>query len=597
MRYRRRKKSDIAMLWDRAPDADNYAGRKRAIVLKTIVFFCFSVVFFKLFYLMVIQHKGLSEKAEQQYSRAVTLMPQRGTIYDRSMRELAVNIETNSLYAVPVKMENVNDVSSRLSPVVKVSANILSSRLADGKGRKSSFMWIARKMDEDMSRGAEKVKDKLKNTVGVVTETKRYYPKGQLAAHILGYTDIDNKGLEGIERRYDKHMKGQVKKVQLGRDAHGLNLANNTEEGIPGNSLLLTIDEGLQHIVERELAGAVETWHAEGAVGIMMDPLTGEIFALANMPTYDLNVPADADVSERRNRAITDSYEPGSTFKVISASGVIEEGLVTPESKFDCSKGYINVGGGKPIRDVHKNGVLTFKECVQKSSNVCLIQAGTILGEKKFYEYVKGFGFGDKTGIDLIGEVGGLLKSPGAWSGRTLATMSIGQEIGVTPLQILRAYSAIANGGRLMKPYIVSEVISPDRRIIEKSSPKVERQVVSEETAKTMRDILKTVVTEGGTAQRASIKGNAVAGKTGTAQMIDPKTGRYSSSDYVSSFVGFVPADNPRISLIIVVFKPRGASYGGTVAAPVFRNIIEQTLTYLDVPMERDENNITLVSR
>ncbi|MBI5196869.1 MAG: penicillin-binding protein [Nitrospirae bacterium] len=597
MKYRRRKKPDVALLWDRFPDADYSHSRKRAVVLKTIVFFAFFVVFFKLFYLMVIQHKDLSEKAAQQYSRAVTLMPQRGTIYDRSMRELAVNIETNSLYAVPLKVDNISYVSSRLSPVAKVSANILSSRLADGKGRKSSFMWITRKMDEDMSRGAEKVKDELKNTVGIVTETKRYYPKGQLAAHILGYTDIDNKGLEGIERRYDKYMKGQVKKVQLGRDAHGLNLANNTEEGIPGNSLLLTIDEGLQHIVERELAGAVEIWQAEGAVGIMMDPVTGEILALANMPTYDLNMPADAEASERRNRAITDSYEPGSTFKIIAASGVIEEGLVTPERKFDCSKGYINVSGGKPIRDVHKNGVLTFKECVQKSSNVCLIQAGAILGEKKFYKYVKEFGFGDKTKIDLIGEVGGLLKSPESWSGRTLATISIGQEIGVTPLQILRAYSAIANGGRLMKPYIVSEVISPDRRIIEKSSPKIERQVVSEETAKTMRDILKTVVEEGGTAQRASIKGNLVAGKTGTAQMIDPKTGRYSASDYVSSFVGFVPADNPRISLIIVVFKPRGARYGGTVAAPVFRNIIEQTLTYLDVPMERDENNITLVSR
>ena len=602
MNYRRTEKPDIKKLWDDDVTKMQHMGnRKRSVVLITIIFIGFFAVYLQLINLMVIKHGALSQEAEQQYFRTVSLKPQRGLIWDRAGREMAVNVETSSLYAVPSRIRDIKKFSSCIAPFINVSAEKLGSRISALKEK--DFMWLARKMDEETSRKIAALKNKQKNNkenlqeMDVVTETKRYYPKGQLAAHVIGYTDIDNKGLEGIESRYDRYVQGEGKKIMLGRDARGVNLANNAEESVPGNTLLLTIDEGLQYIVEREIENAMTKWNAEGAVAIMMNPMTGEILAMANRPTYDLNSPAEADASERRNRAITDFYEPGSTFKTILASAAIEEKTVTPDKKFDCSKGYIYAGGGKPIRDVHRNGVLTFKECVQKSSNVCLVQVGMLTGEEKYYKYIKKFGFGEKTGIDLYGEVSGLLRAPGAWSGRSLASMSIGQEIGVTPLQILRAYSAIANGGKLMRPYVVSEIISPSGSIVEKISPKVERQVVSEETARIMRDILKTVVEEGGTAQRASIKGNLVAGKTGTAQMIDPRTGRYSSTDYVSSFIGFVPADNPKIGLIVVVYKPRGARYGGTVAAPVFKNIIEHSLAYLDIPMERDENYVILVSK
>jgi cell division protein FtsI (penicillin-binding protein 3) len=391
-------------------------------------------------------------------------------------------------------------------------------------------------------------------------------------------------------------MKGRASKVLVGMDARGQNLYEGLETYVAGNELFLTIDETLQNIVERELEDAVQRWEAESAVAIMMDPNTGEILAMANRPTYDPNFPGSVEPSYRRNRAITDIYEPGSTFKVILASAAIEEGVVRPHEKFNVSQGFIRVPGGI-IRDPHRHEILTFSEIIQKSSNVGAVQIGLRLGKERFYKYIKKFGFGEKTGIDLPGEVRGLVRSIDRWSGRSLASISIGHEIAVTPLQILRAYSAIANGGKLMKPYIVSEIVSSNGEVIKRFSPVVQRRVISEDTARIMREVLKTVVEEGGTGEGASIHGNLVAGKTGTAQMIDPETGTYSKQDFVSSFVGFVPADNPKIALIVVIYKPKGERYGGVVAAPVFKNIIEHSLVYLNIPMERQENYVVLVSR
>ncbi len=592
----RRDKGNIRKLWDEDPGRLQCRDRKRAIVLTTIILFSFFVIFLRLVNLMVFKHAALHEKAKQQYSKTVTLIPQRGLILDRTMKEMAINIETDSLYAVPSQVRDTYSLSRELAPIIKVSAESIGSKLSTEKGR--GFVWLLRKMGEETSREVDALKNRLRlKEIGLVIEPKRYYPKGQLASHILGFTDIDNKGLEGIEFRYDDYMKGERKKVSISRDARGVNLSQNIEDAIHGNSLLLTIDEGLQHIVEREIEKAMLRWKAEAVVAVMMNPKTGEILAMANRPAYDTNLPGEAHPDERRNRAITDLYEPGSTFKAIIGAAALEEGIVSPEERFDCYRGFINVSGSKPIRDAQRHGVLTFKECIQKSSNVCLVQVGRRVGEDKFYEYMKKFGFGEKTEIDLPGEVRGLLRDPKNWSGRSLASLSIGQEIGVTPLQLLRAYAAIANGGKLMRPYIVAEIIAPGGGVLKRFYPKIERRVISEETAKIMREILKTVTEEGGTAQKASIKGNLIAGKTGTAQMIDPKTGRYSLNDYVSSFVGFVPAEDPEIALIVVVYKPRGATYGGTVAAPVFKGIVEHTLTYLNIPHERDENHVILISK
>jgi cell division protein FtsI (penicillin-binding protein 3) len=352
-----------------------------------------------------------------------------------------------------------------------------------------------------------------------------------------------------------------------------------------GNNVVLTIDEVIQHIAEKELDRAMAQWRAAAASVIVMDPFTGEILALANRPSYDPNRPGSASNSERRNRAITDCYEPGSTFKIVIGAGSLEEKIVRPNTLFDVSRGGIEAGG-KTIRDVHKYGVLSFQEVIQKSSNVGSIMVGMKLGKERIYQYAKLLGFGEKTGIDLPGEVSGWMVPPEKWSGTSIGAIPIGQEVAVTPLQVLRAYAAIANGGFLVRPHVVSEVISPDGQALVSFRNMEKKRVLSARTAEIFKDILKSVVEEGGTGRSASVNGNEVAGKTGTAQMINPLTKRYSKEKYVSSFVGFVPADDPKLAIIVVVYEPKGQIYGGVVAAPVFRDIADKALSYLDIPRE-----------
>jgi cell division protein FtsI (penicillin-binding protein 3) len=329
----------------------------------------------------------------------------------------------------------------------------------------------------------------------------------------------------------------------------------------------------------------------------MMNPFTGEILAFANRPAYDPNSASYAKDFEKRNRAITDCYEPGSTFKIIVGSAAIEEGIVRLDTKFDCSKGAISVGGSV-IHDAHKHGVLTFKEVIQKSSNVGSTMIGMQLGKERVYKYAKLFGFGEKTGIDLPGEVSGWIRPPGRWSAGSVGAISIGQEVAVTPLQILRAYSAIANGGVLVTPHVVSEIRSPDDVPVYSFNSRGNKRAVSKKTAVIFKEILKTVAEQGGTGKSASVDGNSVAGKTGTAQIIDPRTKRYSKEKYVGSFVGFVPADNPMIAMIVVIYEPKGQIYGGVIAAPVFKEIAKQSLSYLNVPREDTlEKNILVVER
>lgn len=595
MRRRGAEKAEIKKLWDE--DLSNIhlkKSKRKAVILATVICFGFAVISFRLINLMVLNHKTLSQKASRQYDRVKTIKPYRGVIWDRKMREMAINIETDSLYAVPSKINDTKLLSSKLAPIIKTSAVDLNRKIIAKKGK--GFIWLARKMDENASARVADLRDELgTRTIDFFTETKRFYPNGETASHILGYANIDNRGLEGIELKFDEYMKGEDIEVTFSRDALGNSMSAGTEDAVPGNNILLTIDESLQYIVEREISNAMEEWKAKAAVAIMMDPMTGEILAMANRPSYDPNSPAGVPGDKRRNRAITDLYEPGSTFKSFLAAAAIEEKIVRLDERFDVSQGSIVVGG-KTVHDAHRHGVITFEEIIQKSSNVGAVKTGLRLGAARYYEYMKKFGFGDKTGIDLPGEMRGILRKPQNWSGTSLASMSFGQEIGVTPLQLLNGYAAIANGGLLMKPYVVSEIISPAGEVIKNFSPHVERRVISTETAIKTRNILKKVVEEGGTARKAYIKGNLVAGKTGTAQMVDPATGRYSSNKFVSSFVGFVPADNPAFALVVVVYEPVGGSYGGTVAAPVFKRISEHALTYLDVPMETDENRLLLVT-
>jgi cell division protein FtsI (penicillin-binding protein 3) len=553
-------------------------SKKRAVILHTAIIFSFILVSLRLADLMIIDHKRLTAKAQQQHIKVEDIQVRRGTIFDRRGREFALNLELESLYCDPEALTADKEDIKKLASLVNKEPRRILAKIPD-EGR---FVWIKRKLAPEI---ADKVRDLDIEGLGFVTEAKRVYPKGELASHIIGFVGIDNQALEGVELKFDKYLTAKGGKVLLERDASGKTLSSGVNMEAKGNNIVLTIDEVLQRLVEKELDKAMEQWRAAAAAAIMMDPYTGEILALANRPAYDPNRGGSVSGSEKRNRAITDCYEPGSTFKIVIGAGSLEEKLVHPNTLFDVSKGGIQVGG-KTIRDVHKYGVLTFKEVIQKSSNVGSIMAGIKLGKENIYRYSKLFGVGDKTGIDLPGEVSGWIHKPERWSGTSLGAISIGQEVAVTPVQMLRAYSAIANGGFLVRPHVVSEIISPDNRIIASFRDNDVQRIISAKTAETFKNILKSVTEEGGTAKSASVDGNQVAGKTGTAQMIDPATKRYSRDKYVSSFVGFVPADKPRLAMIVIVYEPKGQIYGGVVAAPVFREITRQALSYLNVPRE-----------
>jgi cell division protein FtsI (penicillin-binding protein 3) len=562
-------------------------NKKRAVILNTIIIFSFFAIFVRLADLMILNHKHFSEKAKMQYTKAEDIRVRRGIVFDRWGRELALNIELESLYCDPENLDLDDDNIKKLASVMTKKSDVLRAKIPE-EGR---FAWIARKLEPET---AKRIKELHIQGLGFQTEAKRFYPGGKLASHILGFVDLDNQALEGIELKYDKYLKTGGGKVFFVRDAGGRTLSSGVDTEAKGNNIVLTIDQGLQYIVEKEIEKAISKWNAASASAIMMDPLTGEILALANRPAYDPNTPGKVSGFEKRNRAITDCYEPGSTFKVVIGLGSLEEKIVKPDTLFDVSKGGINVAG-RTIHDVHRHGVLQFKEVIQKSSNVGSIMVGMRLGPERLYKYAKLLGFGEKTGIDLPGEISGWIRPPERWSGTSLGAIPIGQEVAVTPLQVLRAYATVANGGFLVRPHIVSEIISPDGKVLFSFGEKDRRRIISQATAETFKDILKGVVYEGGTGKRASVNGNEVAGKTGTAQLIDPRTKRYSKEKFVSSFVGFVPADNPKLALIVVVYEPKGQNYGGVVAAPVFKDIAEQALSYLNIPREDDQYQTSLV--
>lgn len=562
--------------------------RNRQIILTSAIALAFLIVVLRLSDIMILNHEHFLEKARLQQFKKEAVPVKRGIIMDRKGRELAVNLETESVYVDPAEVLSPDKVAHALSKAINKKPAAIHARLKENK----RFVWIERRLSiED----AKKIRDLNLQGIGTVAETKRFYPKGGLASHLVGFVDSDNNGLEGVEGKYNKYLTARGEKISVARDAKGNVLSDGIDKEIKGNNIVLTIDEGLQYILEKNLDEAVLHWRAASATAIMMDPYSGEILAMANRPTFDPNKPSGVSAGQRRNRAITDCYEPGSTFKIIVGVAALEEGIVNPNMKFDCSAGYIEVGG-KRIKDAHRHGVLTFKEVIQKSSNVGTIKIGLNLGKERLHDYIRRFGFADKTGIDLIGEVSGWVKPPDKWSGMSIGAISIGQEIAVTPLQVVRAYAAIANGGFLVRPYIVSEIISPEGEIVHKTFPEAKR-IVSEKTVNVFSEILKTVTEEGGTATQASIEGNTVAGKTGTAQLIDPKTKRYSKEKYVSSFVGFVPADRPKMVMIVVIHEPKGAIYGGVVAAPAFKKIADEALSYLKIPRDDSkERGLLLVS-
>ncbi|MCS6292156.1 MAG: penicillin-binding protein 2 [Nitrospira sp.] len=552
-------------------------SRGRRYVLLLVMLCGFAVVLFRLVSLQVLQAAELTAKADRQHQKTVSLEGARGTVVDRHGKVLAMNMEVPSVFGIPTALESPAKTARSLSPVLHVRTDELEKKLRQDR----SFVWLARKLDPEQGHRLEHMP---MEGIGLVMEGRRFYPKGPLLAHVLGFAGMDGEGLEGIERRYESQLHGEKRVVILQRDAMGRTVfPKGQAEQVPaaGHSLVITIDEVIQYIAEKEVEEAVTKARAKSGTVIVLDPQTGAVLALAISPRFDPNAVASLTADRWRNRALTDAYEPGSTMKALVAAAALEEKVMKPGTMLYGENGRMTIAN-TVIHDHEKLGWMTFAQVIQKSSNIGAAKTGMALGDQRLYRYLQAFGFGQKTEIDLPGEAGGLVKHPREWGRRSLASISMGQEIGVTPIQMVSAVAALANGGVLMKPYVVSEVRDAQGKALRQILPQVKRRVVSPETARTVTSILEGVVTDG-TGAKAAIPGFRVAGKTGTAQKIDPRTGAYSSTLFVGSFVGFVPADNPRLAMIVVIDEPQGESWGGTIAAPVFRRVGEQVLNYLGV--------------
>jgi len=551
--------------------------RRRIISIFLLLLLSLGGVAAKLFFLQIQQRDRLAERATKQYQRRLPIVSRRGTIYDRAGRELAVSLKVLSVFAQPAAVEDPAATAKALAPILEQPAKDILARLTTDK----PFVWIQRQLDPAKT---EAINDLNLKGIGLYPESRRYYPRQELAAHVLGMMGLDDRGLEGLEYQYDDLLGGQPQFVAAQQDALGRVIfrQEEPERRAPVFDLTLTIDEVIQYITERELQRAVERSRAKAGTAIVMDPWTGEILALANQPTYDPNTYQKSGAAARRDRAVTDAFEPGSIFKAILAAGALEEGVIRPGDRFFGENGAIEVSG-VTIRDHEKYGWLTVREILAHSSNVGAIKIGQKLGKSLYYHYISSFGFGSLTGLDLPGETPGLMRRPKSWSALSLSVLSLGQEISVTPVQIATAFSAVANGGNLVRPHVVHALKAQDGSLSREVDPGVIRRVISPETARTLLDMLRGAV-EDGTGKEAALEEYTVAGKTGTAQKMDPATGRYSHQKIVASFVGAVPAESPRLVILVLIDEPEALRWGGSIAAPTFREIARDALKYLQVP-------------
>jgi cell division protein FtsI (penicillin-binding protein 3) len=538
------------------------------------------VVVARLVQVQLVRHDHYVARAQRQQERTLALNPVRGSILDTRGRVLAESIAAESIYADPQAITDRRAVAKALADVGGIG---LTAREIEHKLRgNGSFAWIARQLPLEVTAEVRKLG---LNGIYFLEAHRRTYPRARLGANVIGYVGVDGDGLAGIEHSFDDYVRGTPGKVTLLKDARrGIYLLGGDGANRPrdGQHVVLTIDSVIQFIAERALARAVAEHRAGGGSVIVMEPKSGDILAMASMPTFDPNRFRDSPKTSWRNRNVEDLYEPGSTFKIVTAAAGLEDGLVTPSQVLDCGNGSITVANITiSEHDGHRYERLSFEDVIVNSSNVGTARVGLALGQDRFHEWIRRFGFGEKTGIPLPGESPGLVRRAQRWTQVSPASISIGQEIGVTPLQIIRAVSAIAIDGMLVEPRLVRRVIDDEGRTVYEPPRRAPRRVMSEKTAAVLNEILKNVVSRG-TGKGAALAEHVAAGKTGTAQ----KAGRggYLEGRYVGSFAGYVPADRPRLAILVVIDEPRVEHYGGTVAAPAFREIAEASLRYLGVP-------------
>lgn len=551
--------------------------RRRAMFVALGLVAWMAIVGLRLGQLQITRHSELSNRAKNQQLGTVETSPTRGLLLDRQGRELARSVDTESFFADPREIQNVNETARKIASVTGQDNDELVAKLRAAKESKRKFIWLIRRLDLER---ASKLDAMALDGVYSRKEPKRYYPNSSLAAHVLGFVGTDEIGLGGVEQFYNEKIRGESGKVFYETDARRRAFESYEVQPHPGQTVVLTIDQAIQYRTEQAVRAAVERSRAKSGTAIVMDPHTGEILALANAPAFDPNQPGNDAPEVRSNWALQNIYEPGSTFKIVAYAAALEKGLVTPDDRINCQMGDITVGG-QLIRDHKPFGLLTVSEALAKSSNVGAIKLALLAGNEAMYDYARRFGFGSKTGIDLPGESGGILRSLTRWQPSSIGYIAIGQEMAVTPLQMAVAYSVLANGGNWVRPHVVREMRSPDGTVLFRAQTET-RPALKAETVRELRGMMEGVTLHG-TAKSAQVEGYTAAGKTGTAQKIDPRTRAYSATKFIGSFVGFAPVSNPAVVIIVVIDEPRGAYHGGEVAAPVFREIASQILPELSV--------------
>jgi cell division protein FtsI (penicillin-binding protein 3) len=545
-------------------------------------FLAFGVILIQAYRIQILHGAKLREQAKGMYQRQITLVPTRGRIFDRNGEDLAITIPVDSIYARPEKIEDPVATARLLAPILDLDKSSLVEKL---RGRRP-FVWIKRQVVPIKSAGVRKLGQP---GLGVIREARRFYPNLELGCHVLGIVGVDGEGLEGLELAYNGELRGEKSRITVERDAIGTILPR--ENGLivarrNGHHLMLTIHKEIQHVAEQHLEAAVRATGSKKGMVVVLSPSTGEVLAMANVPRFNPNIYAEYHEAVRRNRCVTHPYEPGSIIKPLLVGAAIEEGVLKPMDIIFCENGSYRILD-KTIHDVGRHGWLSLRKIIQRSSNIGAAKVGLSLGAEKLYSYYDRFGLGRLTGIDYPGEAPGIMRPSRMWSRLELATISFGQGISSTALQLAAAFASVANEGGLMKPYLVKEILDAEGNTVEQRRPACIGQVISPKTAQQITKMLMDVVSENGTGYRAAVDGYRVAGKTGTAQKADLRAGGYQPGRYVASFVGYVPAEDPSLCILIMLEEPQGNVLGGQVAAPVFREIARDSLGILGIYPDR----------
>jgi cell division protein FtsI/penicillin-binding protein 2 len=554
---------------------DLRSSRTRVLIVAGLIAIWTGAALGRLAYLQLLRYGEYYSRAQHQQRLIVEVGARRAEIFDRNLNALAMSVPVDSCFAVPSEIADPDMVARLIGKVLDVSPDEIAARLAGSH----SFAWIARKLPPEK---AERIAAMNLRGIYFQREGGRFYPKRELAAHVLGYVDIDEKGQGGIEYSLDDSIRSKPGKMLILTDAHRRWYDSTDKAPDTGTSVILTLDEKIQYIAEKELAQAIQDTQAKSGTVIVENPNTGELLAVANWPTFNPNAAKDSNPESRMDRAASALYEPGSVFKIVTLSAAIDQGITNADELIDCQMGSIYIAGHR-IRDHKPFGLLTVSQVLSNSSDVGAIKVGLRLGAPKFYDYIRSFGFGQPTGVDLPGESRGMLRRLENWTPVSLGSVSMGQEIGVTPLQMITAMSAMANGGLVVRPHVVRAL----RRGTQMVEPPQQqpRRVIRETTAATMRRMLEGVVLNG-TGKRARLDGYTSAGKTGTAQKFDITTGHYSTHQLIASFVGFAPINTPAVTILVQLDSAIGLHEGGQIAAPTFKRIAQQVLAYLDVPRD-----------